>query len=66
MLRRRRIYQMDSLKERLTSFAKDIRRRASLLPPGPEKDLMLKKARQADIATHLDDWANSPGLRPPK
>ena len=26
----------------------------------------LKKARQADTAAHLDEWANSPGLMPPK
>jgi hypothetical protein len=27
---------------------------------------LLKKARQADTAAHVDDWANSRGLRPPK
>ncbi len=55
-----------SLKERLASFAHDVRRQASQLPPGPEKDQMLRKARQADTAAHLDDWANSPGLRSPE
>ena len=56
----------DSLKDRLASFARDAREKASLLPPGPEKEQMLRKARQADTASHLDDWANSSGLRPPK
>lgn len=65
MLKRRRFKQMNSLKDRLVSFAKDMQEKASSLPPGPEKDAMLKKARQADIACHLDDWANSPGLRAP-
>jgi hypothetical protein len=27
---------------------------------------MLRKVGQADVAAHLDDWANSPGVRPPK
>ena len=54
-----------SLKDRLTSFAKEVRDKASLLRPGPEKDALLRKARQADTAPHLEDWANSPGLRPP-
>jgi hypothetical protein len=66
MKQRRRFTQTTSLKDRLASFAKKIRAEASQLKPGPEQDALLKKARQADTASHLDDWANSPGLRPPK
>jgi hypothetical protein len=66
MLTRRLLEPADSLKERLASFAQDARRKASLLPPGPERDQMLRKARQADTAAHLDDWANSSGLRSPE
>jgi hypothetical protein len=66
MLKRRRIPQTDSLKDRLASFAEDVRQKASRLPPGHEKDQMLRKARQADTAAHLNDWANSPGLRAPE
>jgi hypothetical protein len=55
------------LKDRLASFASEVRKKASLLPHGPERDDMLKKAsRQAETASHLDEWVNSPGLRPPK
>ena len=52
--------------ERLAKWAEGIRRQACQLPPGPERDALLKKARQTEIAAHLDDWANSPGLQPPK
>ena len=63
----RDLQQTDSLKHRLASFATDARKKASLLPPGPEKEQMLRKARQADTAAHLDDWVNSSGLlQPPK
>lgn len=55
-----------SLKDRLTVFADEARGRASQLGPGPEREDLLKKARQADTAAHLDEWANSPGLRPPQ
>lgn len=55
-----------SLKDRLTSFAKDVREKASRMPSGPERDDMLKKASQAETAAHLNDWVNSPGLQPPK
>jgi hypothetical protein len=34
--------------------------------PGAERDDMLRKARQAETAAHLDEWVNSPGLQPPK
>lgn len=63
---RRHLRQTDSLKDRLASFAKDARKKASLLPPGAEKEQMLRKARQADTAAHLDDWVNSAGLQPPE
>lgn len=66
MKKRRRFKQTTSLKDRLASFAKTTRERASLLRPGAEKDALLEKARQADAAAHLDDWASSPGLRSPK
>ena len=65
-MQRRRFKQTVSLKDRLDSFAQEVRERASQLRPGPEREAVLKRARQADIASHLDDWANSPGLQPPK
>jgi hypothetical protein len=57
--------QKVSLEERLASYANSAREVAALLPPGAEKDELLRKVRQADTAVHLSDWANSPGLRAP-
>lgn len=54
-----------SLKERLMAFAEEARAKAAELKPGIERDDMLRKARQADTALHLDEWTNSPGLKPP-
>ena len=62
---RRRFKQAHSLQDRLAAFAQDARERAAKLAPGRIKDDLLRKARQADIATHLDEWVNSPGLQPP-
>jgi hypothetical protein len=64
--RRRRFKQTASLKDRLTAWAEDIRRLTGQLQPGPERDLLLKKASQADTASHLDRWANLTGLQPGK
>jgi hypothetical protein len=66
MIKRRRFKQAFSFQDRLAAFAKDARAQAARLPPGLEQDDMLRKARQADTAAHLDDWANSPGLQQPK
>jgi hypothetical protein len=63
---RRRLKQTASLNDRLTTFASEVRAKASLLEPGPEQEALLKRARQADTAAHIDKWANSPGLQPPK
>jgi hypothetical protein len=66
MTERRRLKQTESFKDRLATFAAEARERASKLAPSVERDDMLRKARQADTASHLDDWANSPSLQPPK
>lgn len=65
MLKRRRAKQTQSLQNRLATWAEEVREQAAKLPPGPERDILLKKLRQADTASHLEDWANSPGLQPP-
>ena len=64
--RRRRVKQFLSLKERLSAFATEVRLKATDMPPGIEREEMLRRARQADTASHLDEWVNSSGLRPPK
>jgi hypothetical protein len=63
---KRRFKQNISFQGRLASRAKEIRDQAAKLLPGAERDALLKKARRADTASHLEDWANSPGLQPHK
>ncbi len=48
------------------AFAQETREKASALPPELEQQDMLRKARQAETAVHMDEWLNSPGLRSPK
>src|ERR1700761_5892719 len=54
---RRRFKQTLSLQDRLQAFAGDVRAKAEALPPGTERDGLLEKARQADTASHLNEWA---------
>ena len=63
---RRRFKQSISLRDRLTAWANEVREQAKELPPGPKRNAMLNRADQADVAAHLDKWATSPELQPPK
>jgi hypothetical protein len=66
MQRRRRFKQIDTLEARLAEEAKRLREEAKSLPPGAERDEMVRKARQAEIGSHMTEWITSPGLRPPE
>jgi hypothetical protein len=65
-MQRRRFKQNFSLQDRLAAGPTGVREQAKKPPPGPERDELIKKARLADTASHLEDWASSPGLQPPK
>jgi hypothetical protein len=53
-----------TLEERLAQEAQRLREKAKTLPAA-ERERALRKARQADAASHVNDWINSPGLQPP-
>jgi hypothetical protein len=63
---RRRFKQTQTLEARLSEEAKRLRDEAKLLPPGAERDELIRKARRAETTAHLSEWLNSPGLQPPK
>ncbi|MCP3459587.1 hypothetical protein NLN62_04200 [Bradyrhizobium sp. CCGUVB23] len=51
--------------ERLVTEAKRLREKAKLLPPGVDREALLRKARLDEMVAHIDKWLNSRGLRPP-
>lgn len=59
MQKRRRFKQTVSLEDRLSTFAKEVRERASRLPPGAAREDLMKKVRQAEAALRLDAWTGS-------
>ena len=65
-MQRRRFKQTVSLEERLAQEAKRLRDEARLLPPGAEREALLRRARQAETGSHMSEWLSSPGLQPPK
>ena len=62
---RRHIEQMRPLEERLAEEAERLREEAKLLPPGAERDQLIRKARQAETGSRMSEWLTSPGLQPP-
>lgn len=65
MQRRNHFKQTTSLEDRLAAFAKEAREQALQLPPGPERDALLKKAVRAET-THPEDWTSPRELQSPK
>jgi hypothetical protein len=63
---RRRVKHEKTFAERLAEEAERFRDAAAKLPPGTERELLLKRARQAEAAAHLNEWLRSPGLQSPK
>ena len=64
-MQRRRLKQTTSLEERLTEQVQRLREEAKSLPPGIERERIIRKARQAETGARITEWLNSPGLQPP-
>ena len=65
-MQRRRFRQTQSLEERLADEAMRLRAQADILAHGPEREAMLKKARQAETGSHMSEWLRSSELQAPK
>lgn len=66
MTERRRIKQTRALEERLAEEARRLREEAELLPHGPVREAALRRARQAETGSQMNEWLTSSGLQPPK
>jgi hypothetical protein len=55
-----------SFDQRLVQEALRIREQVKSLPLGRERELLVRKARQLDTASHINEWLSSPGLKVPQ
>lgn len=62
---RRRVKQTTTLDERLSGYANLLRVKAKAMPR-LERDRVLKKARQFEVALDINDWLTAPALQPHK
>ena len=65
-MQRRRFKNILTFPERLEQEITRLRTEADKLPHGTEREELLRKARQAETASHISEWLSSPGLRPPE
>jgi len=61
--KRNRRKQTQPLQECLISFAETARERARRMPPGKEREALLRRARQNEVASDVADWLAAPGYR---
>ena len=64
-MHRRRFKQTTTLEQRLVGDAEGLRKQADSTPPGVERDRLLRRARQAETASHINEWLSSKGLQSP-
>jgi hypothetical protein len=46
--------------------SEDAKNEAQKLPYGKEREALLRKARQLETASRINQWLSSPELKPPK
>jgi hypothetical protein len=54
-----------SFEQKWHEQAEAFRREAEKLPYGREREELLRKARQLETASHINEWVSSPGLSSP-
>lgn len=65
-MKRQRSKHVASFEERLAEEAKKFREAAEREPEGSKaRELLMRRARQAETAAHISGWLSSPGLQPP-
>jgi hypothetical protein len=66
-MKRPRIKHKLSFEERMAREAERFRKAAEDQPAGSTaRELLSRRARQAETASHMSDWLRSPGLQPPR
>ena len=59
-----RVVQTETLEERLANQARELRGRAKAMPPGVEREALLRRAREAEAAAQMSECLASPGKLP--
>jgi hypothetical protein len=66
VVKRTRVKHEKTFQERLEAEALRFKALAEQTAPGTQRELYLRRVRQAETASHINDWLTSPGLQPPQ
>jgi hypothetical protein len=58
--------QKPTIEQKWHDQAEAYKQQAAKLPHGKERDQLIRKARQLETASQMNEWLTSPGLQPPK
>jgi hypothetical protein len=62
---RANMIRKQTIEEKWREESKKVQGEALKLPPGKKRDALVRKARQLETASQIDEWLSSPGLQPP-
>jgi hypothetical protein len=63
----KRLLHKRTFEARLEEEVRRFKQEAETLPLGSRaRELLLQRARRAEIASHINEWLSSPGLASPK
>jgi hypothetical protein len=65
-MQRRRRFISHKFEDQIAAEKKRLEEQITELPHGPQRDMLRKKIRQLETASHINEWLSSPGLQPPK
>jgi hypothetical protein len=51
---------------RLAKEALSVNEQIKSLPHGKDRELLVRRARQLETASHVNEWLSSSGLKPPR
>jgi hypothetical protein len=54
-----------TLEQKWHQLSEAAKKEAEKLPHGKEREALLRKARQLETASQIDQWISSPALQPP-
>jgi hypothetical protein len=54
-----------TFEDQIASEKSKLEAQVAKLPPSPQRDGLLRKIRQLETASHMNEWLSSPGLQSP-
>jgi hypothetical protein len=64
-IRERPMTKKITLEQKWHQLSEAAKKEAEKLPYGKEREALLRKARQLETASQIDQWISSPALQPP-